>query len=456
MAKRYSRRDFLRFSALTAVAAATGCNRSSGPTTNATSASGLSGDLRILQWSHFVPRHDDWFGPFAQEWGESVGVNVTVDHISLAELPSRAASEISAGRGHDLIELLSPPANLEPSVLDLTDVNEEAQRRHGDQVGLCTRSSFNPTTNKFYGFCHGWVPDPGNYRRSLWEQVGMPDGPATYDDLLTGGGQILSDLSVALGLGMSNEIDSNMAARAMIWSFGGSIQDENENVVLNSPETVEAVSFMKQLFESAMTNEVFGWDAASNNQGLIAGELSYILNSISAYRSAQTANPEVADDVFFTRPLEGPAGTGLASEHVIPIYVVPEHAGNPEAAKEFMLHLVGNYDQATDNSELYTFPAFPSTVPNLNEWLEDDPYDSNPADKLVLLQDADQWSTNVGHPGPASAAIGEVFGTFVIPQMMAKAARGDLTPQEAVAEAEDQVRTIFDQWRERGLVGGGS
>ncbi|MBW3590796.1 MAG: ABC transporter substrate-binding protein [Actinobacteria bacterium] len=456
MAKRYSRRDFLRFSALTAVAAATGCNRSSGPTTNATSASGLSGDLRILQWSHFVPRHDDWFGPFAQEWGESVGVNVTVDHISLAELPPRAASEISAGQGHDLIELLSPPANLEPSVLDLTDINEEAQRRHGEQVGLCTRSSLNPTTNKFYGFCHGWVPDPGNYRRSLWEQVDMPDGPATYEDLLTGGGQILSELSVALGLGMSNEIDSNMAARAMIWSFGGSIQDENENVVLNSPETVEAVSFMKQLFDSAMTNEVFGWDAASNNQGLIAGELSYILNSISAYRSAQTANPEVADDVFFTRPLEGPGGTGLASEHVIPIYVVPEHAENPEAAKEFMLHLVGNYDQATDNSELYTFPAFPSTVPNLDEWLDDDPYESNPADKLALLKDADQWSTNVGHPGPASAAIGEVFGTFVIPQMMAKAARGDLTPQEAVSEAEAQVRTIFDQWRDRGLVGGDS
>lgn len=403
-----------------------------------------------------MPRHDEWFGPFAQDWGQSVGVNVTVDHIALAELPSRAASEISAGQGHDLIELLSPPANLEPSVLDLTDVNEEAQRRHGEQVGLCTRSSFNPTTNKFYGFCHGWVPDPGNYRRSLWEQVDMPDGPATYDDLLTGGGQILSDLSVALGLGMSNEIDSNMAARAIIWSFGGSIQDENENVVLNSPETVEAVNFMKQLFDSAMTNEVFGWDAASNNQGLIAGELSYILNSISAYRSAQTANPEVADDVFFTRPLEGPGGVGLASEHVIPIYVVPEHAENPEAAKEFMLHLVDNYDQATDNSELYTFPAFPSTVPDLDAWLDDDPYESNPADKLALLKNAEEWSTNVGHPGPASAAIGEVFGTFVIPQMMAKAARGDLTPQEAVSEAETQVRTIFNQWRDRGLVGGDS
>ena len=30
-----------------------------------------------------------------------------------------------------------------------------------------------------------------------------------------------------------------------MWSFGGSIQDENENVVLNSPETVAAVEYMK-------------------------------------------------------------------------------------------------------------------------------------------------------------------------------------------------------------------
>jgi len=41
----------------------------------------LSGSLKILMWSHFVPRHDGWFDKFAQEWGEQVGVDVTVDHI---------------------------------------------------------------------------------------------------------------------------------------------------------------------------------------------------------------------------------------------------------------------------------------------------------------------------------------------------------------------------------------
>ena len=32
-------------------------------------ASALSGSLRILLWSHFVPSADEWFDPFAQAWG---------------------------------------------------------------------------------------------------------------------------------------------------------------------------------------------------------------------------------------------------------------------------------------------------------------------------------------------------------------------------------------------------
>src|SRR5205807_2979711 len=134
---------------------------------------------------------------------------------------------------------------------------------------------------------------------------------------------------------------------------GGSGHDAHENVDLNSPETVAAVDYMVKLFKATMTAEVFAWNAASNNQGLIAGQLSYILNSISAYRTAQTANPDVADDIFFTPALKGPGGKGLASEHVIPIYIIPKFAKNPDAAKEFILHLLANYASATFNTELY-------------------------------------------------------------------------------------------------------
>ena len=455
-----SRRRFIEgVAGLTVLAA---CGKSgttssgqTGTTTVVTPTKKLSGDLKILQWSHFVPQHDTWFDPFAKAWGTQVGVNVTVDHIDQAELFTRASAEIQAREGHDLIEFISPPSNLEPGVLDLADVNQEAVKRHGAQIGFCTKSSYNPTTKKYYGFCHGYAPDPGDYRKSLWEKVGLANGPSTYQELLDGGTKV-KQAGVQLGIGMSNEIDSNMAARALIWSYGGSIQDEHENVVLNSPQTIDAVDYMARLFKATMTDEVFGWNAASNNQGLIAGNLSYILNSISAYRSAQTANPDVADDIFFTAPLKGPTGKQLASEHAILVYVIPTYAKNPDAAKEFLLNLVGNYSQATQNSKLYDLPAFPSSAKDANGWLDADPFSSKPANKLAVLKDAEKWTTNIGYPGPANAAEGEVFSTFVLPQMMAKAARGQLSAKDAVAEAEGRVKAIFQQWRDRKLVGGNS
>ena len=414
----------------------------------------LSGELKILLWSHFVPSHDAWFDPFAKDWGERVGVTVTVDHINNAEVPARTAAEIQAGQGHDLIQYIATLSQFEPSVIDLADVTQEAEKRWGEQIDLCKKSSLNPATGKYYAFAPGWVPDPGDYRKSLWEKVDLPNGPSTWDELLEGGARIKSEQGIQMGIGMSQEIDSNMAGRALLWSFGGAIQDENEQVVINSPETVAAVEFMTRLFSQTMTNEVYSWNAASNNQGLIAGTLSYILNSISAYRTAQDANPEVADDVFFVPALEGPQAA-LAAQHVMYNWIVPQHAANPDAAKEFLLHYTENFASATYHSQLYDFPAWAERVPQLEGWLAEDPFGSNPSDKLAFLVDSREWSTNIGHPGPSNTAIGEVFGTFVIPNMYARAARGEMSPQESVAVAEREITGIFDKWRARGLVGGG-
>ena len=455
--RRVSRKQFLERSGAAALAV------SAGPLLAACGGGGGGGgttggnkQLKILQWSHFVPRYDTWFDSYAKQWGSDNGVNVVVNHIDLADLGARTTAEISAGSGHDLIELLSPPSAFEPSVHDLSDLAKKATNRFGTQTGLCTKSTFNPTTGKHYGFCHGWVPDPGDYRKSEWQKVGMPNGPASWDDLLKGGTQIKQQQNVRMGIGMSQEIDSNMAARALIWAFGGSVQDANENVVINSPEVISAVEYMVKLFKSTMTDEVFSWTAASNNEGLISGELSYILNSISAYRSAQSDSPDVADDVFFTKALNGPGGQSVVSAHVIPIYIAPKFSKNLDTAQQFMLDLVKNYSDAVYNSELYNFPAFPSTAPKLNGWLQKDPFKSKPDTKLSVLQDAEQWSTNVGHPGSANAAIGEVFGTFILPNMLASAVRGKASPKDAVASAESQIQTIFAKWRKKGLVGGTS
>ena len=134
-------------------------------------------ELKILVWSHFVPRFDkEWYDGYAQKWGQANGIKVTVDHIGLAEIASRTAAEISAGQGHDLIEWIAPPSQFEPSVLDLTDVVKEAEKRYGKQHPLCRKSSFNPNSKKFYCFCPGWTIDPGSYRKSLWEKAGKRAG----------------------------------------------------------------------------------------------------------------------------------------------------------------------------------------------------------------------------------------------------------------------------------------
>jgi ABC-type glycerol-3-phosphate transport system substrate-binding protein len=458
-----SRRELLWIATAAALASACGSGGDDGGVpeaaepapspTFADPASKLSGDLKILLWSHFVPSHDTWFDPWAKDWGQQVGVNVTVDHINNTEIVARTAAEIQAKQGHDLIQYIAPLSQFEPSVVDLKDLTAEATKRWGEQLPLCVKSSQNKTTGKHYAYAPFWAPDPGNYRKSLWEGVGLPNGPSTWDELLRGGADIKKSKSVQMGLGMSQEIDSNMVGRALLWAFGGSIQDENERVVINSPETVAAVEYMQKLFKDTMTNEVFSWNPASNNQGLIAGQMSYIVNSISAWRTAQEANPEVADDVYFVPALKGPQAA-IAAQHVMYNWIVPSHARNVDAAKEFLLHYTANSPLVTYHSRLYDLPAFPKLVPQANGWLDKDPFGAQPANKLAVLKNATDWSTNVSHPGPENTAMGEVFSTFIIPNMYAKAARGELTPQQAVADAERQIKPIFEKWRQRGLVGG--
>ncbi|HKG25692.1 MAG TPA: hypothetical protein VKB09_08585, partial [Thermomicrobiales bacterium] len=69
--------------------------------------------------------------------------------------------------------------------------------------------------------------------------------------------------------------------------------------------------------------------------------------------------------------------------------------------------------------------------------------------------DATTWTTNLGHPGPANAALGEIFGLPILPDMMGRAARGEQSAADSVAQAETEIKEIFEKWKGEGLIGGG-
>jgi len=469
--RRLSRRELLKLTAAGAAGAGLAAGSFGSLLTSFVRAQ--QRELRIMTWSHFVPAFDTWFDPWAQKWGEGKGIKVTVDHISFADIVPRANAEVAAQQGHDLFFFLSPPSAFEQQVLDLSDITQEAERRYGPMVPLVRKSTYNANTKKFFGFSDNWVPDPGDYLKSVWTEAGFPKGPVTWDDLLNGGREIKRrhpEIQIPIGIGLSQDIDSNMATHAMLWGFGASEQDADENITLNSEETVRAVEFGARLFRETMNPAVLSWNAASNNQALNARQTSYILNSISAYRTAQDNQLPVADDINFVGALRGPRAR-WASEHVMGVWVIWKFSRNPDNAKAFMLDLVDNYRDATVNSKLYNFPSFMGSVAPRGtplaqkpdegrKWVRaavlKDPFGSKPVDKLAVLIDAEQWSTNPGYPGPANPAIGEIFDTFVIPDMFAKAATGQQTPKQAVEESSRRVKDIFTKWRRLGLVGGGS
>jgi multiple sugar transport system substrate-binding protein len=402
--------------------------------------------LKIIQWSHFVPGYDKWFdGVFTKEWGAKHGTNVVVDHIAIGEINARAAAEVAAKKGHDLFMFLSPPAAYEKQVIDHREIYEHVQGKHGKPIDLAIKSTYNPKTKKFFAFSDSYVPDPGNYRKDLWSQVGFPNGPDTFEDLLVGGKRIKDKLGNPVGLGLSQELDTNMAMRAILWSYGGAEQDAHGNPTLYSKHTIEAVKYMRELYKQTETAEVFSWDPSSNNRGILAGKLSFVQNAISVTRAAEKDNPEMSKQIQLTPALKGPVRR-IAAEHVMDCYAIWDFAENKDGAKQFLIDLMDDFENVFKSSEFYNFPCFPATVPDIKTLLANDPK-AVPPNKYAVLGDVLTWATNVGYPGYATAAVDEVFNTFVIPTMFAKAARDEMTPEAAVKAADTEVRRIFAKWK---------
>jgi multiple sugar transport system substrate-binding protein len=408
----------------------------------------LAGTLRILQWSHFVPAYDVWYDKtYTKLWGRANDTEVIVDHVNQADLPARVASEMTARRGHDLVSLLAPAPQYEDQVINHNVIVQEVAKKRGKMAEVCFRSCYNPKTKRYHGFADNYAPDPVNYRMDLWGQIGLR--PTTWDNVLRAAPR-LKAMGKPIGLGMSNEIDSNMFLMAMMMCFGSFIQNRQHRVVLNTKATRDVLTFARDLFRQGMTSEIFAWTAASNNQGMLADHLSMAMNAISITRTAELQNPSLANRIGLMAIPAGPRGR-LGLEHVMYTYMVPKWAANKNTAIKFLIDLEVKYTGAFENSKFYNFPSFPSSVRNIPVRLGRDT--NTPRGKYRVLDTINKkYTKNVGYPGFSNAAIGEVFSLYLIPQMFAEVAQGKQTPAEAARNFHNQIGRIFAKWRGLGKI----
>ena len=405
--------------------------------------------LRILQWNHFVPGYDKWFNnEYIKEWGQANDTDVTVDNVGIPALNPTAAAEVSAKQGHDLYMFLAPRPDYEDDVIDHRELYEECEKKYGKPVDLAIKSTFNPKTKKYFAFSDSYVPDPVNYRGDLFKEVG--GSVDTWEDVRKYGKMIKDKTGIPVGIGQAAELDTAMAMRAVLYSWGGSEQDTHGNIVLQSKNTVEAVKFVKALYTETMSPEVLSWDPSSNNRAMLAGKASVVLNAISITREGENKQMPIVDNIYLAKAMKGPVRR-MGTEHVMSCYVIWKFAANIEGAKKFLVDYIGNFRRAFDASEYYNFPCWPKQVPDLKEALAKD-VKGKPAGKYNVIGDAIDWAANVGYPGYANAAIGEIFATWVINTMFAKASTGAMSPEDAVKEADEKCKAIVKKWKERKLL----
>ena len=405
--------------------------------------------LKILQWHHFIPEFDQWFNEvYVKEWGEKNNTRVIVDNVGMTSLHSRAAAEISAQRGHDIFFFLSPPAAYEEHVIDHREIHEECERLYGTPLDIAKKSNYNTKTKKYYGFSDSYVPDPINYRKDLWDDVGMY--PDTWENIRIGGRKIKEKHGIPIGLGLAPELDTNMVLRSIMASFGASVQDAEGRLVLKSGQTLESIKFVKALYQETMTDEVFTWDASSNNRMMLAGRGSLTANAISITRAGETQKIPLADRIMLAKAAEGPVRR-IGVNHLIDAYVIWKFAENIEGAKKFLVDYVAQSRAVFKKSQFYNFPCYPKTVADIDQIISHDPQ-ATPADKYQVFKDVSEWTANVGYPGYANSAIDEVFSKWILPKMFAQAVSGKATVEEALNQGYQEVKQIYDTWRARGMV----
>jgi len=439
---RVSRRSFLRRTGTTVVALGVA------PLVSAPFVSRALADsktLKIVQWSHFIPEYDKWFDAFVHDWGVKNGIQATVDHIPHLEIPARAAAEVAAQAGHDLFGFNGSggPHLYAKSTIDMTKIVEETAKKHGKVTAIGQQIAFDNKTKSWLAFPDFFIDFPGLYRKDLWDEIGMK--PDTWEDIRKGGAKLKAK-GFPVGIGLGHSVDPNNSYNSMLWSYGASVCDDTgTKVTLDSKETLEVVKFVKALYTEAETPEVLSWDDASNNRFLESGRGSWIQNPISAYRSTQKSNPALADKISVWKAPAGPVRRLAAGAPNS--YVIWKFARNKDAALDFLRHYADNWVQGFNASTGYDHPLFENLVPTPSILSND--ATSHPHDKLKVLETAAEWCVVFGYPGPSTPAADEVADNFILPDMMAKAATGQMTPEEAVKWASREAELIYKKWAAR-------
>jgi multiple sugar transport system substrate-binding protein len=421
---RLTRRQFLGTTAAGAMIA---------PTVWVRAASAQQKSLSVLCWSHFVPAYDKWYDQWGAEWAAKNNVKLTIDHIPHLQLAPKIAAEIATNSGHDIVQM--PGTGTEkfaPALIDVQDLADKLGRKYGGWTPLAI--NFSEVQGRFKSIPDYFIDFPGLYRKDLWTEIGMPNGPDTWEEVRTGGAKLKAK-GYPLGIGLAHHNDSRNSWRAIMWCYGGSeVAKDGKTLTYNSKEVREALKYFKALYKEAMTPEVLAWDDASNNRLLASGRGSWIHNPISAYRTIEGQNKELADKIFIQLSPRGPAGRYSYANCLA--YGITKFSPNQDTAKLFLENLTDNFKEAFKASTGYDTPFLKTFAKGPLPIISEDP-------KLKPLEKSPEYHYTIGYPGPCTPASDEVYQQFILVDALAQFCTDKMDLEQTIKWGEDKLKAIY-------------
>ena len=395
--------------------------------------------LQLLRWKRFVQSEEDGFMAMVAAFTKATGVPVTVLNESLDDVQPKASVAANTGQGPDLFWGLYSLPHLFPSkCVDVTDVANYLGKKYG---GWDNAAQVYGKSGK------GWIDIPVgyngnviNYRQSMIEKAGhkeIPKDTAGFMDLMKG----LKAKSVAGGFALGRASgDGNAWVHWVLWAFGGNLVDAKDKVVINSPETVKALEYAKELSKHFVPG-CAAWNDSFNNKAFLESQVSLTNNGVSIYAAAKAnagKDPkakEVMEDMNHSLWPIGPIGKPTELHVCYPMLAM-KYSKSPQACKAFM--------------------AFIMEAENYNKWLEASvayithplaAYDANPVwtsdKKLSIVKDCGRRTLTAGGLGSVGEKAASALADFVVLDMVASVCTDRATIKDAIAVAERQARRIY-------------
>jgi multiple sugar transport system substrate-binding protein len=389
--------------------------------------------LQLLRGSTFLPAEGETTAANIAAFSAATGVQVQIENINQDDLPAKTALSAQVGSGPDIIWTQNTTAHLvADKLVDVTDVAKQLEDKYGPWYQICLD----------YGTQNGrWICIPifvvgslMNYRISWMRQAGFDAFPKNTDELLKLC-QGLRRIDHPAGFSFGHAVnDANNFNYWLLWAFGGKVTDETGAPAIESPQTLAALEYAKELYPT-LINGVLSWMDINNNRAFLSGDCSLTNNGISIYTQAKKTAPDVAADMDHAAMPIGPAGVPTAQNRVDPM-VIFRYTKYPQAAKALISFLM----EAPQYPNLITNSAG-FTTQSLKGFADNPIWHGDP--KIAPFSTAAQDSRSVSWPQTPNPASAAVFANFVVVDMFAATVTGTMEAKSAMHRAQQQVERFY-------------